>query len=183
MPRGLIQFIFIATALLLLPLPELFLGAVGVPLPLAAPLVFCLTAAAGYRAGAVSAIGLGVWFDLLYGRDFPVSVWALLAVVLVASLQHREHPDHRLALTLPAFLALLAGEAVWALGVMPPDPVFAELLRLAGGVIGLAAFGTAAALGLSWLLDHTAWQLGLECSAIPHPAARTRQGGIPGRTR
>lgn len=180
MNPGLLKFCFIGFSVMLLALPEILLGSLGLAFPVVAPLVLYFVLAGEGRIGIWTAIGAGCWLDLVYGRFFPISVFALSALALTGWLfkQRSEGIMMPVGLILPAFVSLLAAEAVWAAGGMYGGTwSLTDVLLQTGMAIFLASLGTASAVAVGLLMDRAANLLGIDMAIEqPRSAARRTRG-------
>lgn len=186
MKNGTLQFWFLTTVFLILALPELLAGAIGLAVPLVAPLVFYVTLVYNWRVGLTAALVAAVFLDLGLGRSFPWSLAVFPVVAGVAWCFRRgggsfpELPD----MIVPALVSLGAGELVWSMLEWLEHPGLAGFWLAAGGLVVGALAGTVIAFFMTWILDAVARQLGLPQVLVRDRSAlgRSRYTGAGGNS-
>lgn len=97
-------------------LVELTAGAVGWILPLVPAVFYFLTLNTAWPAAAFAALAVGAVLDLAFGRAFPITAPALLALTLASFAMRRGRSLSELPDTLGSiFCAIAACETVYAL--------------------------------------------------------------------
>ena len=173
-----LKFWFILTLMLAGSTLELGLGLFGILLPVLGPLIFYVTMVYGWRTGVVAAIGGALWTDLACGRDFPILLPVMAAVVLVTWHCRRRNEISELPdMLLPALAASGAAEAVWlAAGLLRFGWEPGTIWSLVARGIWLTALEMVIAFFLCYWLDKAADRLGL-------PVGVTRRQTRPGHRR
>lgn len=88
---------------------ELLTGQIGLPLLLAALVVYYIALTTSLGTGFAAAIGFGILTDLVYGRILPVTAAILPAALLAGRLIRLDRPTHPLETALPGMgIALVA---------------------------------------------------------------------------
>lgn len=163
------RILLLLVAVIAVTLPEVWLGNLGFALPLTVIPVFFASAQYGWRTGACWAFLAGCWVDLLYGRDFPISLPALLAAVLATwTRQHDRGISDPLEAAVSAWYATAAAELVWTVGVwnsgemtLPQSVLYLCWQSFIGGIVTCCGF---------LLLDVISDKLGIiRLSAAPRP--------------
>ena len=136
--RTVFAFVLLWASLLI----EFLTGQIGLPLLLAALVVYYISLADSLEMGFTVAIGFGILTDLVYCRSLPVTAAILCAALLAGRLIRIKPPNHPLETAMPgmgvALVALLGGGlARIALSRQPEN--FADLgwQLIFFGVIGL----------------------------------------------
>ncbi len=115
------KFWFLGISAMLFSLPELWSGMFGIVLPLTLVPVYFAAAAYGWFTGALCAVGTGIWMDMIYCREFPVSVPAFAVTVLAVWLIRRDREIQEWTDALPsAAVSAAAAEAVWSISECLP---------------------------------------------------------------
>ncbi len=96
---------------------ELSFGAFGFLLPFTLIPIYFAAATYGWLEGASCAVLTGVWIDLNYGREFPITMFAMLAMVVVIWLFLREHGFSELSdAVISIFCSVLMAEFIISVG-------------------------------------------------------------------
>lgn len=123
--------LFLAGVLLILLLVELYLGSVGVVLPLTMGIFFYATVAYGWRCGLTAALIAAVITDLVLGRSFPVTFFAAGAMAAAASRYCRDRIPDLPDVVLPALRCFCAPAGIFLLSdLWVGVPVWQALLHL-----------------------------------------------------
>lgn len=101
--------VFVFTLLWASLLVELLTGQIGLPLLLAAMVIYYVSLVTSLGAGFAAAIGFGILTDLLYGRVLPVTAAILAAALLTGRLIRLSPPTHPLETALPGMGITLIG--------------------------------------------------------------------------
>lgn len=101
--------VFVFTLLWASLLVELLTGLIGLPLLLAALVIYYVSLVTSLGIGFSAAIGFGILTDLVYGRELPVTAAILAAALLTGRLVRLSPPTHPLETALPGMGIALAG--------------------------------------------------------------------------
>jgi|GEM_PF-3456135 len=160
--------VFVFTLLWASLLFELLTGQIGLPLLLAALVVYYISLATSLGTGFAAAIGFGILIDLVYGRILPVTAAILPAALLAGRLIRIGHPTHPLETALPGMgiaLCALLGDGVARLALSGQPGSFRELIW---ELIFFGAFGLFLMPVLTVVFDAAGRKLGL-APAIGEP--------------
>jgi len=177
--------VFVFTLLWASLLFELLTGQIGLPLLLAALVIYYISLATSLGLGFTLAIGFGILTDLVYGRILPVTAAILPAALLAGRLIRLDRPTHVLETALPGMgiaLAALLGSGVARLALSGQPGSFRELLW---ELIFFGALGLFLMPLMTVIFDVAGRKLGLSPAigeAKPNlERLRPRRGREPGR--
>jgi len=177
--------VFVFTLLWASLLFELLTGQIGLPLLLAALVIYYISLTTSLGVGFAVAIGFGILTDLVYGRILPVTAAILPAALLTGRLIRLDRPTHPLETALPgmgiALVALLGG-GIARLALSGQPGSFRELLW---ELIFFGALGLFLMPAMTAVFDAAGRKLGLDPAiGEPKPSLerlRPRRVREPGR--
>ncbi|MBO5690200.1 MAG: hypothetical protein J6S73_09735 [Lentisphaeria bacterium] len=138
MKTRIIKNILFAGMILLAMLGELLAGRIGWILPLIMPVLYFISLNISWYKAGFLAIFLGALLDLALGRNFPVSIPALLLMLLAAYRLRQRHPSELPDIFASVLGAMAAAEAVYALASAHAELTWTLLLQW--GILSLCGF-------------------------------------------
>lgn len=115
MNSRIVKNILLAGMIIAAMIAELLFGSIGWTLPLVLPAFYFLTLNTTWYNAGFAAVFVGTIIDLALGRNFPVSIPALLAMTLAAYQLRRKHPSELPEVFTSVLGAIAAAETVYAL--------------------------------------------------------------------
>ena len=115
MKSRIIKAILLAGMVLAAMISELMLGGIGWIFPVVLPVFYFITLNTSWYHAGFAAIFIGTALDLAVGRNFPVTIPALLMLILAAYRLRGAHPAELPEVFASVFGSMAAAEALYAL--------------------------------------------------------------------
>ena len=115
MKSRIVKNILLAGMMLAAMIAELLLGGIGWIFPLVLPVFYFITLNISWYNAGFAAVIIGAFMDLALGRNFPVSIPALLAMSLAAYQLRPKHPAELPEIFVSILGSMAAAELLYAL--------------------------------------------------------------------